>query len=121
MRTLRQIRTARGLSQCELGKLLGKQQPQIARLETGREIMSFPFYRDLENKLGTAVDWKTGRLTRDQEMALLEIIWALTERFPLESVLNHFGRALSSMPDSLDFLERTTQDALAQKEHIDEY
>lgn len=50
------LRILRGLTQNQLAKLVGTQQPSIARLESGKTAPDLPFLRQLANALDAHVE-----------------------------------------------------------------
>lgn len=50
------LRILRGLTQSQLAKLAGTQQPSIARLESGKTDPDLPFLRQLANALDARVE-----------------------------------------------------------------
>ncbi len=50
------LRLPRGLTQSQLARLVGTQQPNIARLESGKTDLDFPFLRQLAEALDACVE-----------------------------------------------------------------
>ena len=50
------LRILRGLTQAELARRVGTQQPSIARLESGRDEPTLPFLRQVAKALGARLE-----------------------------------------------------------------
>ncbi len=93
MSTLKEIRTALGMSQSEVGKIINVQQSNYSAYESGTALPCMEDMAILEKTFGQRIDWETS-LTVQEEREIMESVLTLCKYYPITAVLTFTQKAI---------------------------
>jgi transcriptional regulator with XRE-family HTH domain len=91
MRTLKELRTEKGLRQADIAELLKISVPQVSNYESGISLPTLEEMIILERHFGKRINWLDDR-TRAERDTVVQSLIELYERYPLEAVSEFAGR-----------------------------